>query len=427
MRFQRRSNVDSTFDYAWSTIRCRGAFPRAARATLTGMVTLLSHTTALECWRSGRFDALLAPRPLGGFRRRPIGFCELVRDADAAAKARCRAACEARAFFATSRAAAEHLPGPRASDVRAVRQELGFLSEPLHVLVASAAARDRCARVRCHVCSRPLPPGSFVRLGDRLYASSPELCFVQMATVLPFVELVKLGFELCGTYAERLDGATRYDRSLLLTSVAALARFVDSAGDIPGVVAARKAVKLLVACSASPRETALTILLCLPLRRGGYGLPSPELNFRIDVGRSKRAVTDKGYYLCDLYWREARIDLEYESDERHTGAERIAEDSMRRDDLAHLGVKVRTMTNRQMVDPVRFDKAARQLASALGVRIREQQGCPAARRALRKVLLRPSSTGRQKHGRDGGIGCAGSVSSAEIRQVRDDVAIPLRE
>lgn len=166
-----------------------------------------------------------------------------------------------------------------------------------------------------------------MRLGDRLYASSPELCFVQMATVLPFVELVKLGFELCGTYAERLDGATRYDRPLLLTSVAALARFVDSAGDIPGVVAARKAVKLLVACSASPRETALTMLLCLPLRRGGYGLPSPELNFRIDVGRSKRAVTDKGYYLCDLYWREACIDLEYESDERHTGAERIAEDS----------------------------------------------------------------------------------------------------
>lgn len=100
---------------------------------------------------------------------------------------------------------------------------------------------------------------------------------------------------------------------------------------------------------------------------------------------------------------------------------------MRRDDLTHLGVKVRTMTNRQMVDPVRFDKAARQLASALGVRIREQQGCPAARRALRKALLRPSSTGRQEHGRDGGAGCAGSVSSAEIRQVRNDVAIPLRE
>lgn len=388
------------------------------RATLTPMVTFLSHTTALACWRSGRFDALLVSRPLWDFRRQPVGSRELVRDADAAAKARGRAACEASAFFGAPRTAAEGLCKPRASDIRSVRQELGFLTEPLHVLVPSAAARDRCSRVRCHVCSRFLPSGSFVRLGERLYASSPELCFVQMASMLPFVELVKLGFELCGTYAERPDGVTRYGRPFLLTSVAALSRFVDSAGDVPGVVAARKAVKLLVACSASPRETALTMLLCLPLRRGGYGLPFPELNFRIDAGKSKRAVTEKGYYLCDLYWRDARIDLEYESDERHTGAARISEDSARRDDLDHLGIKVRTMTNRQMVDPVRFDKAARQLASALGVRIREQQGCREARRVLRAALLRPSPIGREGCGR-GGVG----DDDARTWQVRADVAI----
>lgn len=368
---------------------------------MIAMVTFLSHTTALACWRSGCYDALLASRPLGSYRRQPIGCHELVCDADKAAKARSRTGREASAFFGSPRNGIERLCKPRASDVRAIRRELGFLVEPLHVLVPNAAARDRCVRVRCHVCSRPLPLGSFVRLGEQLYASSPELCFVQMATMLPFVELVKLGFELCGTYAERSEGTTRYGRPLLLTSVAALTRFVDSVGGIPGAVAARKAVKLVASCSASPRETALAMLLCLPLRRGGYGLPFPELNFRIVVGKSKRPVTEKGYYLCDLYWRDARIDLEYESDERHIGSERISRDSARRDDLAHLGVKVRTMTNRQMMDPVRFDKAARQLASALHVRIREQRGCQKARDALREALLRPSPIGQGADGTTG--------------------------
>ena len=321
------------------------------------MTMYLSHMTALECWRSGRFDALLAAR-----------------DAESA--------------FGNPASPRDRACKPLASIVSSLAERgLGFVSAPVHVLVPGTIARNGCARVHCHVCTRKLPTGAFVRLAEGLYVSSPELCFVQMATQFTFFDLVQLGFELCGTYAKRPGGVTRYGRPLLLTTVSALERFLDDAGSLPGVVAARKALKHVAACSASPRETVLTMLLCLPPRLGGYGLSHPILNHRINVGRAKRAATEKDYYLCDLYWPRARLDLEYESDEYHTGSVRISEDSARRDDLAYLGISVKTMTHRQIMNPVRFDKVARQLAFALGARIRDRESSLAARRALRAAVL----------------------------------------
>lgn len=351
------------------------------------MTIYISHITALECWRSGRFDARLRVPCSGKRVRHPVGSSELIGDADKAARARSRDA-DTAAFF----------QGRKAVDVDRARGDslllesglpLGRVSResPVHVVVPRTCDRIDCVGVRCHVHARPFPPGSFVRLDEDLYASSPELCFVQMASVLPALELLALGFELCGTYARNCDGRTQYGRPMLLTTVSALVRYVESARGIPGAAAARRVLKHLVACSASPRETALTLLLCLPRRMGAYALSHPELNYRMDVPDARRDCTEKGYYLCDLYWSQAKLDVEYESDEYHTGPSRIARDSERRDDLSHLGVSVRTMTNHQIMDPARFDKAARQLAAALGERVRPYDGFAQACRTLRAVVL----------------------------------------
>lgn len=40
----------------------------------------------------------------------------------------------------------------------------------------------------------------FVRIADGVYASCPELCFVQLALVLPLHELLKAGDALCGMF-----------------------------------------------------------------------------------------------------------------------------------------------------------------------------------------------------------------------------------
>lgn len=351
------------------------------------MTIYISHMTALECWRSGRFDACLRARCSGKRVRHPIGSAELVSDADRASRGR---SCDLDTAAFSQSHAVEDADRAR-KDLRLLGGGLPFgrvsRESPVHVVVPCAQDRVDRIGVRCHVHARPFPPGSFVRLDEGLYASSPELCFVQMASVLPELELLALGFELCGTYALDAEGRTRYGRPALLTAVSALDRYIESARGIPGAAAARRTLKHLVACSASPRETALTLLLCLPRRMGGYALSHPELNYRVNVAGAKRDRIEKGYYLCDLYWSRAKLDVEYESDEYHTGPSRIARDSERRDDLSHLGVSVRTITNRQIMDPIRFDKAARQLAVALGERVRPYDGFAQACRTLRATVL----------------------------------------
>lgn len=92
--------------------------------------------------------------------------------------------------------------------------ELEGIALPLHVIVPSQAARSRCGKVACHVSSAMFPRGSFVRIARNVLASSPELCFVQMASELSLPALIRLGFELCGTYGVATVGKAdfRFER-----------------------------------------------------------------------------------------------------------------------------------------------------------------------------------------------------------------------
>ena len=52
-----------------------------------------------------------------------------------------------------------------------------------------------------HLFTGPLPGSSILRASDDVLVSSPELCFFQMASQLPLVKLIELGYELCGSYS----------------------------------------------------------------------------------------------------------------------------------------------------------------------------------------------------------------------------------
>jgi len=82
----------------------------------------------------------------------------------------------------------------------------GF-SSPLHVLVGSDNARKNQQGLHCHISSGEFPNGSFVRMPSGLIVSSPELCFMQMASVLSLVDLVALGYEFCGNYRKDFEAA----------------------------------------------------------------------------------------------------------------------------------------------------------------------------------------------------------------------------
>jgi hypothetical protein len=249
-----------------------------------------------------------------------------------------------------------------------------LLALPLHILVASDGARKEARNLRCHISSGVFPRNSFIRGDEGLVVSSPELCFVQMATELSFVELMMLGYELCGSY--RIDKMSEpergFRRDLPLTSVAALKSYLGRATGLKGCKNARRALPFITDGSASPMETALTLLLTLPYRLGGYGFAMPQLNCPIEVEVNAREASGrrrKITYFGDLYWPDVRVDVEYDSDTWHLTSEQKAKDSTRQNALLSAGVVVLTVSRKQIMSVSEIRKLAEELSGLLKKRL----------------------------------------------------------
>lgn len=261
---------------------------------------------------------------------------------------------------------------------------------PLEVLVDSPGARGVSALKACRVWSGPLANGSFVRVGSRIYVSTPEFLTLQMARELPLVELLTFIYELCGFYARAHWGQEGAVRCRSLMSLRSLSAYVGRMADAPGVKPLRRALRFAAEGSASPMETAMVLLLCLPRKLGGYGLPLPEMNGRVDVPPALRGALGTSYLFCDAYWRKARFAVEYDGRLYHEGSDRVHRDYARANALRALGVGAETLTIAEVGNSSLFDAAARRIARALGVKLRGLDGeWLARRRNLRSQLLDP--------------------------------------
>lgn len=274
--------------------------------------------------------------------------------------------------------------------------EVMHLTVPIDISVNNKSARRRQEAVRYHVAANDLPGNSVVSVRKGVGVSSPESCFLQMAEQLTLAELIALGLELCGSYSlynhnEPRDNTSQgfYSRPPL-TTIKKLAAFVSKTEGRRGHKKAERSLRYIGDNSASPQETILSILLTLPYNLGGYGLPMPKLNARIVPKGAAKLSSSKRSYYCDLYWPEYMLAVEYDSDTYHTGAERIASDSKRRNALSKLGIVVITVTNQQISNSVEFEKDAKQIASSMGKQLRHKRtpGFRDTQHQLRKVLRR---------------------------------------
>lgn len=246
-----------------------------------------------------------------------------------------------------------------------------FFSDGLliHTTVAHARLRRVGGGIETSVRKGPFHPRSFMRIEDGLYVSTPEMAFCEMASVLSLERLIALGFELCGTYRRASTyGLARYDATPL-TSPGALASFIEKSPQFKGVKKARRALPCILAGSASPRESELAMLLCLPYSLGGYGLPHPTMNAEMPLPKNV-AATGRSSLRCDLYWPAARLDVEYDSAEFHSAERLLANDSMRRIALESMDVTSVNLTAEHLRRASLFDEAAQGIARILGKRVR---------------------------------------------------------
>jgi hypothetical protein len=241
----------------------------------------------------------------------------------------------------------------------------------LEVLVSST---DKALRSEDHVCrvlKAPVIHGMFCSIAKDAYVTSPEMTFVQMATRLSFIELVLLGMELCGTYAP-CPFADRFDERPPVTTKERLTSFAERAREagVKGAATALRALRWVVNGSNSPAETALVLFLCLPVRLGGYGFKFPDMNPTTPLGKRASSMLGHPTMRCDLHWVDEAVVIEYDSDQEHLTSQSAATDARRRNVLGYKDVTVITVRVQMIAMPGAFDDVAKQLARALGRRLR---------------------------------------------------------
>lgn len=259
---------------------------------------------------------------------------------------------------------------------------LEHAGSPVHALVAERAKGTSTKRLVTHVLGRPAPNGAMLNIGHDVCICAPHFTFMQMAAQVDLIDAVQIGMELCGYYSKwRLEpnvmGSSYYYEHLEtrectfnlppVTRSQRIKAFVAHQKGARGAVGARDALKWIADCSASPMETAVYLLLCLPKRLGGYGLPKPVLNPKLTISNPD-GVKER---YPDLFWRGANIDVEYNSDEAHSGEWARYRDAKREVELTVADVKVLPLTRNQLMNAAEFDAFAQGLRKMLRIRARK--------------------------------------------------------
>ena len=268
--------------------------------------------------------------------------------------------------------------------------ESEFGQEPIDILVP-ASNPPRCPdRFKPHKQRAQLPHHALYPLWNGVFVVSPELCFVQMCNSLSFIETLELGMELCGTYALRPDGLEDLgQRDYALIDTVPFRRSIESWQGVQGVATARKAARYLVGGSASPMETKLYLLLCLPLQYGGYNLGIPELNPKFDLEPAEIEILRRSSVKPDMLWRKKKLVIEYDG-RQHEEEQQSRYDALRKTILEGRGFTVRQIKRHQLYNPLAFDSFASSIGSFLGVRRRPSTlKHRRAREELQATLLEP--------------------------------------
>lgn len=307
----------------------------------------------------------------------------------------------------------------------------GVCNSPVDLLVPDAArlSRGKCAKF--HVWKNTIPKEAFLMAAENLFVSTPEFILVQMAGRNLKVDQVMEDFqpelraaqevqsmidasqgtlyddplawtrkeqilsmvlticEFTGTYRLAAgDWGTRYNLSVLSNRN----QFRAFAAGIPHLYGGNRvqaALDFSFDRSASPMETALALMLTLPVKYGGYGLSKPSLNEELPTGEFASLWDGGDHITPDLLWKDSKLVIEYESDEFHglRGPLKATDDATRANVLSAMGYTVLRATTGSVTSQVALNRLAHQVAIVLGIALEEPDDLTLLRRHKLHVLL----------------------------------------
>lgn len=255
------------------------------------------------------------------------------------------------------------------ASIPASHPAVAALSRPLHILMPFNKRRklDKCT---VHCSSFELPDLSTVVLQRHLYAVAPELCFMQLARTTDVIDICQIASRLTAAYRYTPEDTSNLASKTPTTTIERIRLYRESCDRTGKQLPASTSKVCRGLCwaaenAASPREAALALMLTIPARCGGFGLPKPMLNQTIRIPPHIARWAGKQSYRCDLFWPDALLAVEYDSD-LHASSYQIAKDAKRRDVLSKLGITTLTVTRVQMNNIEEIRQIAVHIGDLLG-------------------------------------------------------------
>lgn len=253
----------------------------------------------------------------------------------------------------------------------------------LETLVSRQADRARRAGCVEHCYSQLGKRKLFYQVDEFTQICAPELALLQVLRHMDDIQWIVLASRVFSSYAK--EDST--DPHPLTTA----GRCADVSRDIPRSCNSERALRLLGKCvseAESPREIQVALLLTLPRRMGGYGLPKPELNGKISLSAAQLKDVGTPYLRGDAVWRSKKVIAEYDSDLHHANAYQLGVDSRRRAIFRNKGFRVHTITNNQVIYEHETDRLAEAISRDLNYRANSRPQDYEQRKAqLRRAIL----------------------------------------
>ena len=245
--------------------------------------------------------------------------------------------------------------------------ELG-LSFPVHAMANRISDRGSGSFLHACVKSKHLPEQAFIQLNNSIYISSPELCFVQMAEILPFAKLVEIANNLCAIYSIDQQASYGLPEREQIISIADITDFLQRAKGLYGIKKARRAILYATERSRSPVESQMAALAVIPFSQGGFCFPRPEMNLDISLTDHAAMLFKRDSCNCDMVWMDQKVVVEYDSNLSHLTADQHAYDKGKANALHMSGYKTFFATQRNIQSFKDIEEMFRTIREMLGLR-----------------------------------------------------------
>lgn len=238
--------------------------------------------------------------------------------------------------------------------------------------------------------------GHFAPITDDVSVASPAFALQQIAARASRTRTLMIASELCGSFAIydapppiRLMLQKLADRNRLpvrggwepclnkgritnlwtrepLLSPEELAVQAEKSKGARGATKLSETAVLVKPNAASPLEVQTGLLLGLSRRMGGEGFCGFEFNKKLNFTHEARIISQRSHCYCDLYWEEAGLDLECQSNMIHGNSRSYISDFDRATALSQMGIDVLFASSAVLGNPQRFDALAQTIGRKLG-------------------------------------------------------------